>query len=77
MHTCPELKAPRNGSILYQNDGSELPNELEHLEFGTIAVYTCDHGFGFSSGDRTRMCQYSGNNTVDGWSGIDPNCTGK
>ena len=56
----------------YWYNGSELLNVSENLEFGTMAIYNCDSGFGFSGGDRIRMCQ-----SVGVWSGIEPNCSGK
>ena len=60
----------------YRYNGSELLNVSENLEFGTMAIYNCDSGFGFSNGDWIRMCQHSGKSTVGVWSGIEPNCTG-
>ena len=64
--TCPSLNAPANGTVIYNVD----------LEFGTLAVYSCDTGFSLL-GNSSRTCTGDGSNTTGAFDGEVPTCEGE
>ena len=45
-------------------------------DFGTMATYQCNGGFGLRGGDVTRTCGGDGSSPNGMWSGIPPMCEG-
>ena len=68
---CLELTAPANGQIEYNTD------QTPDFDFGTVATYHCDRGYGISGGNGVRMCGGDVSSFVGLWSGIDPSCERK
>ena len=64
--TCPGVPLLVNGVIAY----SDTPAPYD---FGTMATYTCDTGYGLS-GDITRTCDGDGSSPNGVWSGSAPTC---
>lgn len=63
--SCFELPAIANGVIRYSSS---------ELLFGVTASYTCNPGFGLSTGNSTRMCDGDGSTTNGTWTGDTPVC---
>ena len=69
---CPPVEAPDSGIVSYSNTAT---NEL--YIFGTVATYSCSHGFGLSS-TQSRVCVGNGTSgTVGMFNGSKPTCEGK
>ena len=68
---CLELNASAKGQIEYSTD------QTPDFDFGTIATYRCDRGYGISGGNGIRMCGGDVSSSVGLWSGIDPSCERK
>ncbi len=68
---CPALMHPMNGQIDYYGGGVNS-NQFQ-ISFGTIATYTCVHGFALIC-NNTRTCTGDGSSTTGAFSGIDPTC---
>ena len=66
---CTDLPAPDNGQVSYS------PDTIPPYEFGTEATYTCNTGFGISSGNRTRTC--GDINSEEMWYGVAATCDRK
>ena len=60
---CPDIAEPVNGQINFSLD------VLAPFDFGTVATYSCDTGFGLNGGDVTRMCEGDGSGPIGEWSG--------
>ena len=67
---CSDLPTPDNGRIVYST-GVTSP-----YDFGTVATYVCDTGFGLRGGDNTRSCGGGGPTTSGSWTGRAPTCEG-
>ena len=65
---CPDLPAPDNGQVSYLTDTNPP------YEFGTEVTYTCNTGFGISSGNRTGTCGGLDTNSEGVWNGIAATC---
>ena len=65
---CTGLPSPDNGSIIYPT-GTTSP-----YEFGTVATYMCDTGFGIDGGDVLRTCHGYGLSPMGTWTGTAPRC---
>ncbi len=65
---CTLLPDPDNGRIIYST-GTTSP-----YEFGTVAIYMCDTGFGIDSGDVLRTCRGDRLSPMGIWTGIAPRC---
>ena len=65
---CTDLPAPDNGQISYSTD------TISPYDFGTEVTYTCNTGFGISSGNRTRTCGGLDINTEGVWNGVAVTC---
>ncbi len=63
---CPELMEPENGVITFSGTNSE---------FMTMAMYSCNSGYGLSGGDTVRTCETGSNGGI--WSGTEPICVGE
>ena len=50
-------------------------NSTTDLDFGTVAKYTCNTGFGLSGGDVLRMCDGDSSSPIGSWTGTTPSCT--
>ncbi len=68
---CIDLPAPDNGRITYSTDTTSL------YDFGTVATYECDIGFGLNGGVVTRTCRGDDSDSDGTWSGIAPSCLRK
>ena len=68
--TCLELPAPVNGQISYAVD------MFVPFDYSTVAIYSCDTGYGLSGGDLTRSCEGDDSSTTGSWSGSQPTCEG-
>ncbi|XP_064384964.1 uncharacterized protein LOC135333878 isoform X2 [Halichondria panicea] len=66
--TCLELPAPVNGQISYAVD------MFVPFDYSTVAIYSCDTGYGLSGGDLTRSCEGDDSSTTGSWSGSQPTC---
>ena len=64
---CTDLPAPADGRVTYTDTTSPY-------DFGTVATYVCDSGFGISGGNRTRACGGLDLSTVGTWNGIAATC---
>lgn len=58
-----------NGEISFSSD------DTAPFDFSTVAVYSCDAGFGLS-GDKQRTCAGDGDDPMGEWSGLPPSCAG-
>ena len=68
---CNTLGAPVNGQVIYS------PDTTSPYDFGTMATYVCDSGFGISGGTRTRACSDGDGLTNAGvWSRSSVTCDG-
>ncbi len=65
---CTSLPTPDNGRIIYSIDSTSL------YEFGTVATYVCDSGFGLSGGVISSTCGGDDSDPVGTWSGTAPSC---
>ena len=67
--SCSELPSLENGQIAY-SDSTTSPHE-----FGTVAEYMCNTGFGLS-GEAARTCvdDSGGETTIGIWNGTAPTC---
>ncbi len=65
--TCSPLSDPSNGTVAYN---------VESLEFGTQAIYSCDNGFSLV-GNTTRTCTGDGTNTTGSFDEEAPTCEGE
>ena len=66
---CPVLSAPENGVITYSEDSSSS------LGFMETATYSCNTGFGLSSGYSVRTCVGAAGSSGE-WTGTAPTCQG-
>ncbi len=66
---CEDLPNPVNGEIFFTSD------DTAPFDFGTLAVYSCNAGFGLS-GYEQRTCGGDGDSTMGEWSGGAPSCAG-
>ncbi len=66
---CEDLPNPVNGVISFS------PDDTAPFDFGTIALYTCDTGFGLN-GDDQRTCAGNSDSIVGEWIGVPPSCAG-
>ena len=66
--TCPTLPPPINGQVMYTT------NSASDIDFGTVARYTCNGGFGLSGGDVQRMCGGTSDSPNGSWIGTAPSC---
>ena len=67
---CPVLSDPANGVITY----SEVPDSS--VGFMETATYSCNTGFGLSSGDTVRTCVGAAGSSGE-WTGTAPTCQGE
>ncbi len=68
--TCPDLPAPDNGQISFAVD------MFAPFAYLTVAIYTCNPGYGLSGGGLTRTCGGDDSSTTGEWSGTAPSCEG-
>lgn len=68
---CSDIADPENGQIDFSVD------ELAPFDFGTVATYSCDAGFGLSGGDITRTCDGDGTTPDGSFTGSAPTCESK
>ncbi len=61
---CPEVFDPTNGLITYSISDATA-----------MATYSCDFGYGLSSGDTMRICTGAAG-SVGEWTGTAPTCEG-
>ena len=67
---CPVLQHPINGQV-------ELIPNTNEAYYGSTAIFTCDVGYGQSSGDLKLTCGSSdGVTTAGDWNGDTPTCEG-
>ena len=72
MIECLSLDSPDNGMINY----SRNPTNGSYI-LGTVATYSCTHGFGLSS-SQSRVCVDDGSSEAVGrFNGSEPSCVGK
>ena len=67
--TCSGLSDPTNGIITFTMD-TDSP-----FDYQTAATYSCNIGFGLTSGDSVRMCLGSSEGPGE-WNGTAPFCEG-
>ena len=60
--TCEDPGTPENGDQVTSDE----------LNIGSIATFSCSHGYMLTGGDRVRRCNESGD-----WTGAQPSCTRK
>ena len=65
---CTSLSTPDNGRIIYFTDATSP------YEFGTVATYVCNSGFGLSGGVAVRTCGGDDSDPAGTWSGTAPSC---
>ena len=73
MHTavmCPMLSDPENGVITYSEDFNSS------LGFMETATYSCNTGFGLSSGDTVRTCVGAAGSSGEWTGAAAPTCQG-
>ena len=68
---CSGLPTPNNGVLVYNTD-TTLP-----YDFGTVATYQCNLGYGLIVATNTRVCNGDSSSTVGVWNGVDPGCDRK
>ncbi len=68
---CSGLPTPINGVLIYNTD-TILP-----YDFGTVATYQCNLGYGLIVATNTRACNGDSSSTVGVWDGVDPGCNRK
>ena len=66
--TCLGLSSPSNGQISYSADMT-IP-----FDFGTVATYSCEDGYGLSGGDMASTCGGDYTSITGVWSGAPPTC---
>ena len=66
--TCADLPAPTNGQVTYSTTSP--------YGFGTLAIYSCDTGYGLVGVDQTSMCNGDSSSTAGMWIGTPPTCEG-
>ncbi len=67
---CTDLSAIDNGQVMY------LPDPSSPYDYGTVATYACNNGFGLVGGV-TRTCNSDGGvSTMGIWDGFAPSCEG-
>ena len=69
--TCLGLSSPTNGQISYFTDMT-IP-----FDFGTVATYSCEDGYGLSGGDMASTCGGDYTSITGVWSGTPPTCESK
>ncbi len=67
--TCSGLSDPTNGMVTFTLD------TVSPFDYQTTATYSCNIGFGLTSGDSVRMCLGSSEGPGE-WSGTAPFCEG-
>lgn len=67
---CPDIADPENGQITFSLDN------LAPFDCGTVAEYSCSHGFGLDGG-ATRTCEGDDSSTIGEWTGTAPTCVGE
>ena len=67
---CPVLFVPENGVITYSEDSGSSQGFME------TATYSCNTGFGLSSGDTVRTCVGAAGSSGE-WTGTAPTCQGE
>lgn len=68
---CPDIPNPINGQIYF------TPDFLAPFDFGSMAKYSCDAGFGLNGGDIVRVCEGTSDSPIGSWSGEAPTCIRK
>ena len=70
---CPSdsVMAPTNGMVSYSS-----PVEGGSYVFGTVATFSCSHGFGLSTLE-TRTCIRANDADTGAFNGLDPTCDGE
>ena len=68
---CPALFPPANGYISYTEEFSPSFGFME------MAAYSCNAGFGLSSGNPVRTCSGVSAGSSGDWDGIPPTCEGE
>ena len=68
--TCTTPTVPLNGFVSYG------PDTTSPYDYQTTATYSCNEGYGLSSGDSSRQCENSAPGD-GGWSGNAPTCDGE
>ena len=64
------MTASDNGNVTYSNQLDD-----DKYIFGTVATYTCSHGYGLSSTEsRTCITDNGGGGAIGRFSGNEPNC---
>lgn len=46
----------------------------DSFDFGTVAIYTCNTGFGLSGGDVQTTCSGDSSSVMGSWTGTVPSC---
>ena len=64
---CPVLFAPENGVVTYSEGSGSSLGLME------TATYSCNTGFGLSSGDTVRTCVGAAGSSGE-WTGTAPTC---
>ena len=64
---CTDLPPPDYGQINYSTDPTSP------YDFGTMATYNCDSGFGLVGG-KTQTCSGNSSTVVGFWIGVLPTC---
>ncbi len=67
---CTNLPAPDNGIVIYSTDTTSP------YDFGTVATYICDTGFGLT-GEATQTCDGYDSSPIGVWSGQASICDGQ
>ncbi len=67
---CTDLRDPSNGQIHFTTD------DLAPFELGTMAMYSCDPGYGLEGVPTVRKCESDGSSLVGNWTGAAPSCEG-
>ena len=68
-YKCLHIPDPENGQILF------APDKVAPFDRATAAAYSCDPGFGLTSGDTVRTCDRMNETSAEGeWSGEEPSC---
>ena len=68
---CTSLPAPDNGVIIYSTDITSP------FDFGTVATYVCNTGFGLIGEEATQLCDGDDSSPNGVWSGRSPMCDGQ
>ncbi len=68
--TCSGLSDPTNGMVNFAVDTTSP------FDYQTRATYSCNSGYGLTSGDTVRTCEGSRNGPGE-WTGTAPFCEGK